>query len=277
MYPEPWADASTIQAIALEQFKIANHQGQPFILNGEKSTVTVYLKSRFGTFTNLQGTLSSLTPGITITKANASFSSFSQHQKVNNFSIPFEIEAESGLAANTTAVFKIDLSDGSFTQTLYFTTIVNSDFLTIENTHVSLTVSSQGRFGFNDDFVGWVEKGTGFRYKNKNLLYESGLMLGTSATQVSNNTMNKVVGGFYYGNTYIAQAIGKDNHFTSTQNLKTFDSSAKDIELRGVFNDTVKTKNNNPIGVSIAQRNYTWQEDKFIIVEYQITNTPRQK
>lgn len=266
------SDVASIQAVSLEQYKITNQQGQPFILSGDKATIALYLKSMFGTFNNLQARLTSLTDGVTVTKAEVSFDPFSPGQIVDNTTNAFEIQANAALAANTQITFRIDLKEDSFTYTQHFTITANPDYLNIQNNQVSLTVSNKGRFGYDDDFLGWTEKGSGFTYKGNNLLFEGGFLVGKSAAQVSNSIMSKPFQGYYAGNTYLYWEIGKDDHFKAAGHFNSFTSPAKDIEIRGVFTDTLKSKNPNPVGVKVTQRNYTWQNDKFIIVEYQISN-----
>jgi PKD repeat protein/subtilisin family serine protease len=268
-------DEASLQAIALEKFIISNQQGQPFLLGGDSASIVLYLKSLYGNFNNLQVRLSSLTTGVTIPKPEVPFNPLTQGKSVNNLTNAFKVKADKDLAANTQAIIKLELTDGSFSYTTYFTVIINPDYLTIQNNQVALTIGSTGRFGFNDDFLGWTQKGSGFVYKGNNLLFEGGLLIGTGPTQVSNSIMSKPFQNFYYGNSRLNWEIGRDNHFTSSTHFNSFYSAAKDIEIRNVLTDTLKTKNPIPAGVSVAQRSYTWQNDKFIIIEYQITNSTK--
>ncbi|MDO1450594.1 S8 family serine peptidase [Rhodocytophaga aerolata] len=268
-------DEASMQAIALEKFIISNQQRQPFLLSGDSASIALYLKSLYGNFNNLHVQLSSSTKGVTITKPAVSFTPLTQGNSVNNLTNAFQVKVDKGLAASTQAIFKLVLMDGSFSYTTYFKVIINPDYLTIQNNQVSLTLGNTGRFGFNDDFLGWTQKGSGFVYKGNNLLFEGGLLLGTGPTQVSNSIMNQPFQNFYYGNSRLNWEIGKDNHFTSSKHFDSFSSTAKDIEVRNTLVDTVKSKNPNPIGVTVAQRSYTWHDDKFIILEYQITNSTK--
>ncbi|HEY8402200.1 MAG TPA: PKD domain-containing protein, partial [Cytophagaceae bacterium] len=88
-----------------------------------------------------------------------------------------------------------------------------------------------------------------------------GLML---ATKIGNDSLvSDCVRNYYWG---------IDNDLKSVRDIRFVRNSIKDQEVHNYLNDSAAA---NPIGVSILQKSYAWKEapnDKFVIVEYQITN-----
>ncbi|MGF1925705.1 MAG: S8 family serine peptidase, partial [Bacteroidia bacterium] len=170
---------------------------------------------------------------------------------------PVRVRVLANAPQNHEVTFKLSYSGngGNYVDTELYTITVNLDYLNITVNKVSTTLSSNGRVGFSKaDATG----GLGFIYKDEPMLYEAALMIGKSATQVSNNARND---GNY------SEDFGK---LISAAKVNTTTSA---FEGTATFSDE---KASSPIGVKVKSRMLAFStapDDKYVIVEYEITNT----
>lgn len=135
--------------------------------------------------------------------------------------------------------------------------------LQLPNAKVVLTLDKTGRWGVNDGTAGQV----GFSYNDTNLLHnattnrsEAGLMLGLSATQVSD-----VVKTTATTRSVDLVAVGDMSNGRSN-------SDFKEVVVKYREAGSVGT----PIGVKVTQRTYGWNtntDQGLVIIEYHIKNT----
>jgi serine protease len=130
------------------------------------------------------------------------------------------------------------------------------DYVNITVNDVATTVNSRGRIGYNQD--GQVG-GLGFNYMNQGtILYEAGLMIGTSGTKVSDA---------------VRSTAGIDNDFQSVVNVRNaLPNTFSDFDVDGKFNDN---NSSSPIPVSVHHKAFAWASAgnrKFVIVQYVISN-----
>lgn len=255
-----YAALTAPEAPSLVLFKqmVTGRQGQAFALTGDTASVVVEVKGVSGNFSNLQLTLSTSAAYATVTSATATLGALARNNTADNRNAPFNIIVAKETPPDASVLFKLTYTDGAATGVLYFTLLLNPDYVTINNQTVSLTVSNRGRFAFDDDILGWQERGEGLVYKNNNLLLEAGLMLATSDKQVSGAVLDK----------FTAAGYVKSNHLTRTSDI----SYLQPLGIRGAFTDTVKSQNPASAGVSVTHRTYTQPNTKYVITEYRITN-----
>ncbi len=168
---------------------------------------------------------------------------------------------------NTVATFKITYTDGSYTQSYWFSVLINVDYVNITVNDVWSTATSKGRIGYNDD---GQTNGLGFIYQlmvptPATLMYESSLMIGVSATKVSDEFRGGATG---------------DVDFTAVQNVVkvTPTQLAANHETKARFNDNGAAPNqiNGNNGLTVNHRTYAWIQAgyrKFIIWEFGIKNS----
>ena len=117
-----------------------------------------------------------------------------------------------------------------------------------------MTISTKGRNGYSD----LTPTGTGWIYKNRAYLYESGLMVATSSTKVSDAVRSTTV---------------LNDHFAPLENTYVANNPTYGKLITTRFDDS---KNSNKVGVEISQKSFAWNTtnlDKTIVVEYKIKNT----
>lgn len=170
---------------------------------------------------------------------------------------PVRVKVLANAPQNHEVVIKLNYSGngGNYTDAEFYKLTVNLDYLNITVNKVSTTLTSNGRVGFSKaDASG----GLGFIYKDEPMLYEAALMIGKSTTQVSNNARNE---GNY------SEDFGK---LISAAKVP---GSTAAFEGVATFSDE---KASSPIGLKVKSKMLAYAtapDDKYVIVEYEITNT----
>lgn len=175
---------------------------------------------------------------------------------VNNLSAPFKYRVITA-TQNASVTFKITISDGSYNQSYFLTVLLNPDYVNIAINDVATTMTSKGKIGWNAD---GASVGLGFSYLGTQLLYEAGLMIGSSSTKVSDCVRGATAGSSDtdFGNLVVAQKTGP---------------IASDFDAYARFNDAPASPTQN---VTVRQKAYAWTSPgsrKFVIFEYVLVNT----
>jgi serine protease len=178
------------------------------------------------------------------------------NQSVNNVSAPFKYRVTTA-TQNATVTFKVTITDGSYSQNYFFNVLLNPDYVNIAINDVATTMTSKGKFGWNAD---GASVGLGFSYMGTQLLYEGGLMIGSSSTKVSDCVRGATAGSSDtdFGNLVVAQKTGPT--------VSDFDAYAR-------FNDAPASPTQN---ITVRQKGYAWTSAgsrKFVIFEYVLVNT----
>ncbi|MCU0434074.1 MAG: S8 family peptidase [Bacteroidia bacterium] len=209
---------------------------------------------------NVTATLTVVSGGtfVTIIDGTTTIGALGTLVTATNNSDPFTISVNTNAPSNQPIVFRVAVTDGSWTRNFYFTETVNVDYINVTVNDVWTTITSRGLIGYNQD---QQQQGLGFNYQqNGSLLYEAGLMIGTP-TKVSD-----VVRGT--GST-------PDVDFASVQTVRQIiPTVASDFDLTGRFNDAPSSSGALP--VTVTHNAYAWSSaphTKYVIVEYIIRNT----
>lgn len=214
-----------------------------------------------GTFTNylsaisgLTVTLSSTSPYVTILDATTTLPNLNTMESFVHGADPFLVQVLNGAPFNEQVLIKAVITNGSYTVNEYFNVMLNPDYINIEVNQVKTTMTSKGKIGFND-----VNNsvGLGFSFNGEQLLYESGLMIGTNANQVSD---------------CVRGASGQDIDFQSLINVKYNPPYVSALDLIGKMDDATYALS---LNVSIEQKSYAYSSapnDKFVIVQYLLKN-----
>lgn len=217
-----------------------------------------------GDFTNylapltaLTATLSSTNSNITIIDGTTSLGAMNTMEKKKNTADPFKVILKSGIPLNENVLFKLNLTDGTYNDNLYFTIGVNVDYIDVNVNDVATSVTSKSLIGYNEN---GQKTGLGFNYNDKGtVLYEAGLMVGTSSSMVSDNIRSGK-------STY-------DADFKSvTRAYKVATGSKADMEVKGTFNDNGSTS---PLKITVDHTTYAFANSghtKYVIFEYVIKN-----
>lgn len=217
-----------------------------------------------GLFTNylaptaaLGATLVSLSAQATALNNTQTLGVINTLASVSNTSTPYKFVLSGSFASNAPLTFRLDMKDGSYTASQFFTVYANADYLNIYINDVGTTATSKGKIGYNQDNQA---QGLGFIYQGVNLLWDAGLLIGVDSTKVSD-----VVRG---------TSASSDADFTVMNTISRITSGAKsNFDTYSKYNDNASAS---PIGVEVEQRNYAWStapNKKFVIWEYVIKNT----
>lgn len=227
-------------------------------VSGDTIRLAGVYKNFLSPTTNLVATLSTTNPFVTIINNTNTLGAIGTLDSLDNFLNPFTIRVKPTAPINTTVLFKITYSDGTYNDFEILYIPVNVDYINVAINKVGLTVTSKGRLGWNNDSQ---QGGIGFTYNGSNLMYDGGLMIGTSASKVSD--VIRGTGG-----------NANDADFQSVSRVTQIVPAVKsDFDTYGRFNDVPAAS---PINLLVTHRSYAWAntgDDKYVIVEFTIKNS----
>jgi subtilisin family serine protease len=179
------------------------------------------------------------------------------NQMTSNTANPFRIKIFETIPPNTKIDLMLEYIDGDFYDYQFLTVLLNPTFLNVEENLVSSSVAQNGRIGYQDTEQ---SEGLGFVVDDNNILFEMGLIMGSSDTGIASNVRSE-------NQEY-------DDDFEPV--LKIGDLSPgkySAAEIIGSFNNT---KGDSTIQqVDISYRSLVWKEDpndRYFIMEYKISN-----
>ena len=245
----------TTSSIRYQQINIAD-QSNGSRTAGNDLTLNFDLKSFLAPISGLTLSLSSTSQFVQILDPIITVGSMGTLETKNNIG-PVRVKVLANAPQNHDVTFKLSYigNGGNYTDAEFYTVTVNLDYLNITVNKVSTTLSSNGRVGFSKADAGG---GLGFIYKDEPMLYEAALMIGKSATQVSNNARNEGNYSEDFGKLISAAKVS---------------GSTAAFEGVATFSDEKATS---PIGLKVKSRMLAYAtapDDKYVIVEYEITNT----
>ena len=203
--------------------------------------------------------ITAVTGGTYLTALNTSYAlgAMVSNTSKSNVTTPFKFVVGTA-PLNTTVVFQVKITDGAYTQSYFFSVLLNPDYVNITINQVFTTITSRGKIGWSKD---GEAGGLGFAYNGDNLLYEGGLMIGTSPTAVSDCFRGTSSTG------------ASDTDFVTVVTAhKVIPSLVSEFDVNGEFNDADAS----PVQNLLVRHNaYAWStlgSSKFVIVEYIIHN-----
>ena len=174
---------------------------------------------------------------------------------INNRQVPFRFKLASGLSSNTVIDIVITYSDGTYQDYQYLSFLVNPTYIDIDENEVITTVASNGRIGYENTQSG--TNGIGFVYNDNSMLYEMGIIAGSSTSVLFNNV--RAVNNAF------------DQDFIITDQIREIAPGGRSSsETFGSFTDSGPTPT-----IKINYRSLAWREvpdDKFVIMEYTLKN-----
>jgi len=204
--------------------------------------------------------ITAVTGGTYLTALNSSYAlgAMASSTSKSNVTTPFKFVVGNSAPLNTTVVFQVKITDGAYTQSYFFSVLLNPDYVNITINQVFTTITSRGKIGWSKD---GEAGGLGFAYNGDNLLYEGGFMVGTSPTAVSDCIRGTSSTG------------ASDTDFVTVVTAhKVVPSLVSEFDVNGEFNDADASPVQN---VLVRHNAYAWStpgSSKFIIVEYIIHN-----
>lgn len=208
--------------------------------------------------TNLTVTLSTTSSYVTIIDGTTTLGAIGTLATANNNSDAFTVKINPTAPLNQSILFKLTMTDGSYSAVQYFNVTVNVDYINIAIGDVGTTITSKGLIGYNMD---QQQQGLGFTYMGGvSHLYEASLMVGTSSSKVSDRARSTTA--------------TPDADFISAINVhRVIPSVISEFDVEGEFTDNAASS---PLPVHVAHSAYAWSipgHRKYVIVNYEITNT----
>ena len=252
-------DPTNVPSVVFQDRMIVDNNDNAFVVND-----TLYITGKFINYlastTNLNASIRAVANGANVTPIDTTtnLGVINTLAVDSNTADPFTFKINAGTPQNTAITFRVLLLDGTYSDKYFFTVTVNVDYINITINEVHTTITSKGKIGYNQD--GQLE-GLGFSYNGNNLLYEGGVMMGTSTSIVSDCVR---------GTTGTAA----DVDFASSLNVfRQVPATFSEFDVHGRFNDSPASPTQN---LSVAHSAYAWStpgNTKYVIVEYVMKNT----
>ncbi|GAB4336149.1 MAG: hypothetical protein OHK0038_14310 [Flammeovirgaceae bacterium] len=225
---------------------------------GDTATFVADFTNYLWATNNLEVSISVNSSSVKIIQNTTKIGAIATLESKSNAGSPFKIAISKNIADNTPIEFLITLKDGSYSDYQYYTVVLNPTYLNFERNFVSTTVSGKGRIGYDGD---GQKDGIGFIINGSdNLLYEMGLMSGTSATKLVSSTRGT-------GEAF-------DNEYQTVVRIKEITDGARaPFEVYGKLNDSKNASQSS--NVEISYRAMAWAYppyQNFVMFEYVITN-----
>jgi hypothetical protein len=208
---------------------------------------------------NLTATLSTTSPYVSIQMPTVTLGVLGTMATANNYTNPFKAKLIGNPPVNTQVNFTITYTDSAYSAKQSFSVFMNEDYININVNDVATTITSKSLYGFNDNPT--QTQGLGFNYMNKgNMMYEGGLMIGVSGTQVSDN---------------VRGATTPKTSFVDVQRVsQVVPAVVSNFDATGMFSDAGAGATQ--LHVRVLQKDYAWTSAgnrKFVILKYYIKNT----
>ncbi|MBI1768706.1 MAG: S8 family serine peptidase [Bacteroidetes bacterium] len=248
----------TLPSVRASNPKLVNQSGFAAV-PGDKAFLTFDFKNFLkSTSAGIQISISSNSSAVSISKSTISPGIIAGGSTISNKLTPFELTIKAGAAPNTPVVLLVKYSDGNYSDYQYETFYVNPSFIDVNSNKITTTVTGIGRIGYQDT-EGSRLQGTGFIFDQNPMLFEMGLIMGTSTSNIYNNVRST-------GSKY-------DKDFLSTTSIKQIVPGQRSYsEIFGAFSNSTTSASQ---AVVVDYRSLVMKDapyDKFIILEYKVKN-----
>lgn len=206
----------------------------------------------------LKITISSLSAQITVTKAQFAAGTIASGDTIDNRNSPFELDIANFVAENTATNILITYEDGDYVDFQVLSFVPNPSYRTIDDNLIRTSISSSGRIGYENTSAS--TGGEGFVFNKKSLLFEMGLMMGSSSATILNTVRGSVSNAYdkdFVGTSKITEIVPGERSYS---------------EIFGELSNSITAADQK---VLVSYRSLVWTVtpyDKFIILEYKIKN-----
>ena len=250
---------SVSPGVVVDNLLITDNQDDVFII-GDTLYIRAIFKNLLRPTANFTAILSSTNPVVTVVASGYTAGVIASMDTASNYASLYKVVINPSAGSNTEVRFKLSMQDGTWTDFYAFRITVNVDYINIAINDIGTSITSKGLIGYN---ASQQNGGLGFMYMGgATILYEMGLMVGATGTQVSDNIRGD-------GSTY-------DEDFASVVNVVGQEPGVySDFDAHGTFRDNGSTSVT-PISVFVTHRAFAWMsaaDRKYVIVEYTIRNT----
>ncbi|MEJ1236606.1 S8 family serine peptidase [Chryseolinea sp. T2] len=208
---------------------------------------TNYLES---TSPSLTATITTSSPYANILQGSFTVGTLTTGATRRNNSAPFRIELLPGLPMDEVVEILVTITDDNYEDHELLNFSIPS-YLEIRENNIITSLSPNGRIGYGD--AGTQSNGVGFLYNEERLLFEMGLIVGTSATDLQSNVRG--IGGGY------------DDDFAQHSSMK------KDTPGKRSYSEISGSVTSDDLLIKYQSLVWSEQPDRnFIILEYKVTN-----
>lgn len=209
----------------------------------------------------LTATMTTFNSYVQILQNQVQLGSIVMGDSASNETSPFRFVISEDTPENTSIDLLITYNDGDYTDYEYISILVNPSYLNIQENRIATSISSRGRIGYQDNSLDERAEGLGFIFEETNLLFEMGLMLGTSADQLSDAVRSE-------------PDQNPENDFRSLEKIRRQQPGRYAYsEVIGSFDDSGARSASSH--VTVGFRSMVWIEDpddNYVIVQYTIHN-----
>ena len=212
--------------------------------------------------TGLGAILTTTSTHVNILDGNSTLGDFNTLEVKNNFNDPFEVVINNSMPMNEEVLFRVNLTNGTYSRLVFITMTLNADYIDIAVNEVATSITSFGKIGYNNITN---TEGLGFTFQGSaSLLYEAGLMIG-----LDDGGTSKVV------DAVRSSANTIDDDFAVQQTVfKSNPDVVSDFDVEGRFDDS--NGGSEELGLEIDHHAYAWTDPghtRYVIVEYELKNT----
>lgn len=255
------SNSQAIRADDIQFFDNAPGDNNNGILEpGETISILIKFKNYLSPVNNINVVLQNYNSYSTLENSNFTITHLGTMDSLDNSTAMFTVKLDSTLPANYLLQFNLNFTGGTYKDFQMFDMLVNPSYATQSGNNVALTITSKGALGYND-YASNIE-GDGFEFQGGgSLMFEGALMLGTSATQISDEARDS------------NQGQNQDTAFQTVQSFSLLKSNDGYEEGTTIFNDNGAMANK--LGVTIKLRTYSFTnppDNNYIILRYSIVN-----
>lgn len=230
-------------------------QYEDYLFFGDTVHLSFKLKSYLAAIKAGTLTLSSPSDYVTFLNETLDFS-FSDSMQSKAFQIDKSLVISTNTPPDTSIPIRMDFSDGTYQGFQYFTLQTSSDYLTVDNEAILLTLSGNGNIGYADDNF---KNGSGFQWNDITLARSLGIIIGNTKDSVSDNVTSNLI------------QLTRDDDLINIDPIKFHTSDLANSYTYASFQDSTS----HALGIKVEQKSFAFSDSllqDFIILEYRLTN-----
>lgn len=225
---------------------------------GDTLDLTALFQNLLRPTSNLNCNLTSSSSYVTILNGSFNGGVLNTMDTISNYTGTYKVKINANAPLNQEVLFRITMIDGVWSDFYSFKITVNVDYINIAVNDIATSITSKSVIGYNDDLQ---SQGFGFTYMGSpTILYEMGLMIGATGTQVSDN-VRAASGLVDADNSSVIAVSGQEP------------GSISQFDAIGVFSDYNSSA---PLNLLVTHRAFAWTsaaDRKYVMVDYSIKNT----
>ncbi len=233
--------------------------------SGERIDVEVDFTNYLSATSNLSVQMISNSNQVTFNTASLNFGSKGTLESFNNLSNKFSFTISETAQVSLDVRFRLDFTDGSYNDFQWTREItINPLYKTTSINDIAVTISSDGKIGFND--YPDNSQGDGFIFRDgTNLLFEGGLMYGNSSSKILSSVRSS------------DEQVSSDEFTVVEPFIVSSPGDIADEQGHAIFTDAAQGSKR--LNIETELNTYSFADSDgsdFIILEYIFKNTSNQ-